>query len=96
MNIRDISDCLVMSAITFEDLMFARKSIKASTSKEEVKKMDYWYQYRTKKEESNPTNIPENNLTASRSPTCMVFFVLFCIIFILTLIVVMFFMPGEI
>ena len=99
MNINDISDpanCLVKSAITFEDLMFARKSIQASTSKEEVKKMDYWYQYRTKKEESNPTNIPENNLTASRSPTIMVFFVLFCVIFILTLIVVMSFMPGEI
>ena len=77
--------------------MLARKSIQASTSKEEVKKMDYWYQYRTKKEESNPTNIPENKLTASRSPTNMVVFVLFaCLIFTLIFIVVMFFMPGEI
>ena len=91
MNINDISDlanCLVKSAITFEDLMSARKSIQASTSKEEVKKIYYWYQYRTKKEESNPTNIPENKLTASRSPTNMVAFVLFsCLIFILIFIV---------
>ena len=100
MNIRDISDCLVMSAITFEDLMFARKSIQASTSKEQVKQMDDWYQYRTKKEGSTPTNIPENNLTASRSPSCLVLFILFSFfILILTLIVVKFVMPafsGEI
>ena len=97
MDIKDISDpfnCLVKSDITFEDFMFARKSIQASTTKEEVKKVDDWYLYRTKKEENITPDITENNLKASKSVSCAVFFLFFCSLFvILTFVCVNFIFP---